>query len=147
MGDCVGGPQFTHVAFDDFRVVRDNLNGGSRMTCDRLIPFCMFTDPELARVGLNERAAKARGIAYRLAKMPMAGVQRAVTLGETRGFAKVLVDAESDRILGFAAFGARRPGGRHVGRLRIILQFDERTAIACNRARRVTRFTRLDTLH
>ena len=106
MGDCAGSPQFTHVAFDDFRVVRDNLNGGSRTTRDRLIPFCMFTDPELARVGLNEREAKARGIAYRLAKMPMAGVLRAVTLGETRGFVKILVDAESDRILGFTAFGA-----------------------------------------
>jgi pyruvate/2-oxoglutarate dehydrogenase complex dihydrolipoamide dehydrogenase (E3) component len=106
VGDCAGSPQFTHVAFDDFRVVRDNLNGGSRTTRDRLIPFCMFTDPELARVGLNEREAKARGIAYRLAKMPMAGVLRAVTLGETRGFVKMLVDAESDRILGFTAFGA-----------------------------------------
>ena len=106
VGDCAGSPQFTHVAFDDFRVVRDNLNGGSRTTHDRLIPFCMFTDPELARVGLNEREAKARGIAYRLAKMPMAGVLRAVTLGETRGFVKILVDAESDRILGFTAFGA-----------------------------------------
>src|SRR6516165_807506 len=106
VGDCAGSPQFTHVVLDDFRVVRDNLNGGSRTTRDRLIPFCMFTDPELARVGLNEREAKARGIAYRLAKMPMAGVLRAVTLGETPGFVKTLVDAESDHILGFTAFGA-----------------------------------------
>ena len=106
MGDCAGSPQFTHVAFDDFRVVRDNLNGGSRTTRDRLIPFCIFTDPELARVGLNESEAKRRGIGYRLAKMPMAAVFRAVTLGETRGFVKMLVDAESNRILGFTAFGA-----------------------------------------
>jgi pyruvate/2-oxoglutarate dehydrogenase complex dihydrolipoamide dehydrogenase (E3) component len=106
MGDCAGSPQFTHVAYDDFRVVRDNLNGGSRTTRDRLIPFCMFTDPELVRVGLNEREAKTRGITYRLAKMPMAGVLRAVALGETRGFVKILVDAESDHILGFTAFGA-----------------------------------------
>jgi pyruvate/2-oxoglutarate dehydrogenase complex dihydrolipoamide dehydrogenase (E3) component len=106
MGDCAGSPQFTHVAFDDFRVVRDNLNGGSRTTRDRLIPFCMFTDPELARVGLNETEAKRRGTAYRLAKMPMAGVLRAVAIGETRGFVKMLVDSESDRILGFTAFGA-----------------------------------------
>jgi pyruvate/2-oxoglutarate dehydrogenase complex dihydrolipoamide dehydrogenase (E3) component len=106
MGDCAGSPQFTHVAFDDFRVVRDNLNGGSRSTRDWLIPFCMFTDPELARVGLNETEAKKRGIAYRLAKMPMAGVLRAVALGETRGFVKMLIDAQSDRILGFTAFGA-----------------------------------------
>jgi pyruvate/2-oxoglutarate dehydrogenase complex dihydrolipoamide dehydrogenase (E3) component len=74
MGDCAVSPQFTHVAYDDFRVVRDNLNGGNRTTRDRLIPFCMFTDPELARVGLNETEAKKRGIVYRLAKMPMAAV-------------------------------------------------------------------------
>jgi pyruvate/2-oxoglutarate dehydrogenase complex dihydrolipoamide dehydrogenase (E3) component len=106
MGDCAGSPQFTHVAFDDFRVVRDQLNGGSRTTHDRLVPFCMFTDPELARVGLNESEAKRRGIAYRLAKMSMAGVLRAVAIGETRGFLKILVDAESDRILGFTGYGA-----------------------------------------
>ncbi|HEX7798567.1 MAG TPA: mercuric reductase [Vicinamibacterales bacterium] len=105
MGDCAGSPQFTHVAFDDFRVVRDNLNGGSRTTRDRLIPFCLFTDPELARVGLNESEAKTRGIAYRLAKIPMAAVLRAVTLSETRGFAKMLIDAQSDRILGFSVVG------------------------------------------
>ena len=105
MGDCAGSPQFTHVAFDDFRVVRDNLNGGNRTTSDRLIPFCMFTDPELARVGLNESEAKKRGIGYRLAKLPMAAVLRAVTLGETRGFIKIVVDAHSDHILGFTALG------------------------------------------
>ncbi|HEX4266902.1 MAG TPA: mercuric reductase [Steroidobacteraceae bacterium] len=106
MGDCAGSPQFTHVAFDDFRVVHDNLNGGSRSTRDRLIPYCMFTDPELARVGLNEAEAKRRGIGYRLAKLPMAAVLRAVTLGETHGFVKILIEAETDRILGFTAFGA-----------------------------------------
>lgn len=108
MGDgrLRGQSAFTHVAYDDFRVVRDNLNGGNRTTRDRLIPFCMFTDPELARVGLNESEAKRRGIAYRLAKMPMATVLRAVTLGETRGFLKMLVDAGSDRIVEFTAFGA-----------------------------------------
>ncbi len=105
MGDCAGSPHFTHVAFDDFRVVRDNLNGGSRTTRDRLIPFCIFTDPELARVGLNESEAKQRGIGYRLAKIPMAGVLRAVTLSETRGFVKILIDAQTDRILGFTALG------------------------------------------
>ncbi len=105
MGDCAGSPQFTHVAFDDFRVVRDNLNGGSRTTRDRLIPFCMFTDPELARVGLNESEAKRLGIAYRLAKMPMAAVLRAIALGETSGFVKMLIDAQSDRILGFTVLG------------------------------------------
>ncbi len=106
MGDCAGSPQFTHVAFDDFRVVRDNLNGGNRTTRDRLIPFCMFTDPELARVGLNESEAKRRGIGYRLAKTPMAAVLRAVTLSETRGFVKILIDDRNDRILGFTVLGA-----------------------------------------
>jgi pyruvate/2-oxoglutarate dehydrogenase complex dihydrolipoamide dehydrogenase (E3) component len=106
MGDCAGSPKFTHVAFDDFRIVRENLNGGSRTTRGRLIPFCMFSDPELARVGVNETEAKAQGTPYRLAKMPMAGVLRAVAIGETRGFVKMLLAAEDDRILGFTAFGA-----------------------------------------
>jgi len=85
--------------------VRDNLNGGNRTTRDRLIPFCIFTDPELARVGLNESQAQKQGIPYRLAKIPMAKVRRAHTLSETRGFLKALVSAETDEILGFTAFG------------------------------------------
>ena len=106
MGDCAGSPQFTHVAYDDFRVVHANLNGGSRTTRDRLVPYCVFIDPELARVGLNEAEAKRRGIAYRLAKLPMAAVLRAVAIGETGGFVKMLIDAQSDHILGFTALGA-----------------------------------------
>lgn len=105
MGDCAGSPHFTHVAFDDFRVVRDNLNGGHRTTKDRLVPFCIFTDPELARVGLNESEARSGGIEYRIAKMPMATVLRTRTLSEPRGFMKMLIDGYSDRILGFTAFG------------------------------------------
>ena len=106
VGDCAGSPQFTHVGFDDFRIVRDNWNGGHRTTRERLIPYCVFTDPELARVGLNEMEARRAGIAYRIARLPMAAVLRARTLSETRGFLKALVDAHSDRILGFTAFGA-----------------------------------------
>ena len=106
MGDCAGSPQFTHVAFDDFRVVRDNLNGGSRTTSDRLVPFCMFTDPELARVGLNESEARARQIAYRSARLPMAAVLRTRTTSEPRGFMNMLIAEGSDRILGFTVFGA-----------------------------------------
>lgn len=106
VGDCAGSPQFTHVAFDDFRVVRDTLHGGTRTTRDRLVPFCMFTDPELARVGLNESEAKARGINYRLATRPMSAVLRTRTLSEPRGFMKMLIDSGSDRILGFTVFGA-----------------------------------------
>lgn len=106
VGDCAGSPQFTHVAFDDFRVVRDVLNGATRTTRDRLVPFCMFTDPVLARVGLNEAEAKARGIDYRLATLPMSAVLRTRTLSEPRGFMKMLIDTASDRILGFTVFGA-----------------------------------------
>jgi pyruvate/2-oxoglutarate dehydrogenase complex dihydrolipoamide dehydrogenase (E3) component len=105
MGECAGSPQFTHVAFDDFRVVRDNLNGGARTTTGRLIPFCMFLDPELARVGCNETEAKRRGIGYRLLRLPMAAVLRTRTLSEPRGFLKMLIAADSDEILGFTAFG------------------------------------------
>ena len=82
-----------------------NLSGGNRTTTGRQVPFCLFTDPELARVGLNEREASERGIRYRLAKLPMEAVFRARTLSETRGFLKALVEERSDRILGFTAFG------------------------------------------
>jgi pyruvate/2-oxoglutarate dehydrogenase complex dihydrolipoamide dehydrogenase (E3) component len=104
MGECAGSPQFTHVAFDDFRVVHENLTGGNRTTQGRLVPFCMFTDPELARVGLSESEAQRQQIRYRLAKIPGDAVLRARTLSETRGFLKALVSAESDEILGFTAF-------------------------------------------
>jgi len=104
MGDCAGSPQFTHVAYDDFRVVHDNLIGGNRTTKNRLVPFCMFTDPELARVGRNESEARRDGIEYRLAKMPMADVLRTRTVSEPRGFLKMLIGARSDELLGFTAF-------------------------------------------
>jgi pyruvate/2-oxoglutarate dehydrogenase complex dihydrolipoamide dehydrogenase (E3) component len=106
MGECAGSPQFTHAAFDDFRVVHDNLTGGSRTTTDRLVPYCLFTDPELARVGLNESEARRRGIEYRLLTQPMAAVLRTRTLSEPRGFMKMLLAADSDEILGFTVFGA-----------------------------------------
>jgi pyruvate/2-oxoglutarate dehydrogenase complex dihydrolipoamide dehydrogenase (E3) component len=107
MGDCAGSPHFTHVAFDDFRIVRDNLDGGNRTTKDRLVPFCLFTDPELARVGLNESEARKRAIRYRVAKLPMAAVLRTRTLSEMRGFMKALIAADSDEILGFTALGTQ----------------------------------------
>ena len=105
IGESAGSPQFTHIAFDDFRVIRDNLAGGNHVTTGRQVPFCMFTDPEFARIGLSETEARARGLAYRLFKIPMATVLRTRTLSETRGFMKALVDTGSDRILGFTAFG------------------------------------------
>src|SRR5262249_55624270 len=96
---------FTHVGEDDCRVVLDNLAGGRRTTRGRLIPYCLFTDPEVAHVGLSETEAAARGVSYRIARMPMAGVLRARTLSQTRGVMKALVGGEDDRILGFTAFG------------------------------------------
>ena len=102
VGDCAGSPHFTHIAFDDFRVVRDNLTGPQRTTTGRQIPFCMFTDPEFARIGLSETEARERGISYRLAKIPINSVLRTRTLSETKGFLKVLI-ADDDRILGFTA--------------------------------------------
>src|SRR5260370_40337585 len=104
-GDCAGSPQFTHAAFDDFRVVLANLTGGSRTTRDRLIPYCLFTDPELAHVGMNEADATAKKLPYRVARLPRKFVLRTRTLSQTRGFIKALIGAD-DRILGFTAFGA-----------------------------------------
>ncbi len=105
IGEVAGSPQFTHISVDDFRVVHDNLNGIHHVTIGRQVPYCLFTDPELARIGLNENAARAQGVAYRLFKVPMESNLRAHTLSETRGFVKALVEADSDRILGFTAFG------------------------------------------
>jgi pyruvate/2-oxoglutarate dehydrogenase complex dihydrolipoamide dehydrogenase (E3) component len=105
IGEVAGSPQFTHISVDDFRVVHDNLNGVDHVTTGRQVPYCLFTDPELARIGLNENEAKARGIAYRLFKVPMESNLRARTLSETRGFVKALVEADGDHILGFTAFG------------------------------------------
>jgi pyruvate/2-oxoglutarate dehydrogenase complex dihydrolipoamide dehydrogenase (E3) component len=106
VGDCAGSPQFTHAAFDDFRVVRDGLAGGSRSTTGRLMPSCLFVEPELARVGLSESEARQRGIPYLLLKLPMKAVLRTRTTGELSGFLKALVDPESSRILGFTGMGS-----------------------------------------
>jgi pyruvate/2-oxoglutarate dehydrogenase complex dihydrolipoamide dehydrogenase (E3) component len=106
MGDCAGSPQFTHVAGDDFRVVRDNLGGGNRSTRDRLVPYCMFTDPPLAHVGMSERDAQRNGLTVRVAKLPMSAVLRTEATDETQGFMKALVGADDDRILGFTMLGA-----------------------------------------
>jgi len=105
VGESAGSPQFTHIAFDDFRVIRDNLAGGHHVTTGRQVPSTLFTDPELARIGLSEGEAREQGLSYRLFKVPMVAVLRTRTLSETRGFLKALVDTGSDRILGFTAFG------------------------------------------
>jgi pyruvate/2-oxoglutarate dehydrogenase complex dihydrolipoamide dehydrogenase (E3) component len=105
IGEVAGSPQFTHVSVDDFRVVHASITDGKRVTTGREIPFCLFTDPEFARIGLSEKEAKEQGTAYRLFKIPMEAVMRATTLSETKGFLKALVEVDSDRILGFTALG------------------------------------------
>jgi pyruvate/2-oxoglutarate dehydrogenase complex dihydrolipoamide dehydrogenase (E3) component len=105
MGECAGSPQFTHVSVDDFRIIRDNLAGGKRSTRDRLVPYCVFTDPPLARVGLSESEAQRQGVAARVARLSMNSVLRTQTTDETLGFMKVLV-GNDDRILGFTMIGS-----------------------------------------
>jgi len=106
IGECAGSPQFTHVSIDDFRIIRDNLAGADRSTRGRLVPYCMFTEPPLARVGLSEREARQQGIVTRVGRLPMSGVRRTATTGETQGFMKVLIARNDDRILGFTMIGA-----------------------------------------
>jgi pyruvate/2-oxoglutarate dehydrogenase complex dihydrolipoamide dehydrogenase (E3) component len=106
MGDCAGSPAFTHMAFDDFRIVRDNLAGRQRSSTGRQVPSCLFTEPELARVGLNEVEARRQGVTYRLTELPISSILRTRTTGERRGKLKALIGAD-DRILGFTALGPR----------------------------------------
>lgn len=103
-GEVAGQPQFTHVAYDDFRILRDNFAGSNRTTTGRQVPYALFTDPEVAHIGLTETQARKQNLAYRLFKIPMAADLRTRTLSETRGFMKALV-AEDDSILGFTVFG------------------------------------------
>jgi pyruvate/2-oxoglutarate dehydrogenase complex dihydrolipoamide dehydrogenase (E3) component len=106
IGECAGSPQFTHISEDDFRIIRDNLAGNARTTRERLVAYCMFTDPPLARVGLSEGEAERRGIVPRVLKLPMNSVLRAQATDERQGFMKALIAEDDDRILGFAMIGA-----------------------------------------
>ncbi|HYD15411.1 MAG TPA: FAD-dependent oxidoreductase [Hyphomicrobium sp.] len=105
LGEAAGSPQFTHVSVDDFRIIRDNLAGGNRRTDDRLVPYVVFTDPPLARVGLSENEARRQGIAVRIAKVSTSAVLRTEATEETQGFLKALVGSD-DRIVGFAMIGS-----------------------------------------
>jgi pyruvate/2-oxoglutarate dehydrogenase complex dihydrolipoamide dehydrogenase (E3) component len=105
MGEGAGSPQFTHVSVDDFRIIRDNLAGGKRSTRDRLVPYCLFTDPPLGHVGLSEREAQRQGVSVRVAKLPMSAVLRTEATDEKQGFMKALVGSD-DRILGFTMIGS-----------------------------------------
>jgi pyruvate/2-oxoglutarate dehydrogenase complex dihydrolipoamide dehydrogenase (E3) component len=105
LGECTGGPHFTHVSEDDFKIVRDNLAGANRSTRDRLVPYCLFTDPQLAHIGIGEEDARRQGLSVRVAKLPMQAVLGAQATDQTQGFMKALVGDGDDRILGFTMIG------------------------------------------
>jgi len=120
LGDVKGGPAFTHISYDDFRIIRANLlQGGDATTTKRLVPYTVFTDPQLGRVGLSEREARAQGREYRVARMPMSKVARALEMDEPRGVMKVLVEAHSGRILGAAILGIE--GGEILAMLQLAM--------------------------
>src|SRR4029077_10707679 len=105
MGEGAGSPLFTHVCVAVLRSIKHNLAGANRSTRDRLVPYCMFTDPQLAHVGLSEREAQHQGIAVRIARLPMSAVLRTHTTDETQGFMKALIGSD-DRIVGFTMIGS-----------------------------------------
>jgi pyruvate/2-oxoglutarate dehydrogenase complex dihydrolipoamide dehydrogenase (E3) component len=120
LGDVKGGPAFTHISYDDFRIIRANLlEGGDRTTADRPVPYTVFMDPQLGRIGLNEREAKKLGRPYRVATMPMSYVARALEMDESRGMMKVLVDPTSRQILGAAVLGIE--GGELMAALQLAM--------------------------
>ena len=120
LGDINGGPAFTHISYDDFRIIRANLiDGTSATTRDRLVPYTVFIDPQLGRVGLTEQEARAQGRSIRVAKLPMTSVARALEVDETRGFMKAIVDAETEQILGAAVLGIE--GGEVMAALQIAM--------------------------
>jgi len=120
IGDVKGGPAFTHISYDDYRVLRANWLEGADATIDgRYVPNTMFIDPQLATVGINEAEAKRRGLNYRVAKLPMASVARAIEMSETRGFMKAIVDADTGQILGCTILGIE--GGEIMSMLQIAM--------------------------
>lgn len=123
LGDVKGGPAFTHVSYDDHLIVYDNLFGsGTRATGGRIVPYALFTDPELGRVGLTEKEARAAGYRLKIGKMPMSWVARAIERNETAGMMKIVIDADTDRILGAAVLGSE--GGELVQTLMALMMAD-----------------------
>ena len=123
IGDVKGGPAFTHISYDDFRIISTNLlEGGNVTTADRLVPYTMFTDPQLGRIGLSEQEARDQGRDVLVAKIPMSYVARAIEMGETRGFMKAVIDAETNRILGCAVLGIE--GGEIMAMIQIAMMGD-----------------------
>lgn len=120
LGDVNGGPQFTHISYDDFRIIRTNLiKGGVASTSGRFVPYTVFMDPQLGRVGLTETKARADGLSIRVAKLPMASVARAIEMSETRGFIKAIVEANTNQILGCAVLGVE--GGEMMAMFQIAM--------------------------
>jgi pyruvate/2-oxoglutarate dehydrogenase complex dihydrolipoamide dehydrogenase (E3) component len=106
LGDVKGGPAFTHISYDDFRIIRSNLLEGKQASIEgRLVPYTVYIDPQLGRVGLTEKEALSRGLKIQIAKMPMTRVARALELDESRGFMKAIIDAETQQVLGAAVLG------------------------------------------
>ena len=120
LGDIKGGPAFTHISYDDFRILRANLlENGSATTANRLVPYTVFIDPQLGRIGLSETEARAQNRAIRVAKMPMNYVARALEVDESRGFMKAIVDANTNQILGATILGLE--GGEIMAQLQIAM--------------------------
>jgi len=123
IGDVRPGPKFTHISYDDFRILKANLiDGGSRSVSDRQVPYTVFIDPQLGRVGMSEQQAREAGVPYRIAKMPMRSVARALETDESRGMMKILVHAETDRIIGAAVLGIE--GGEVMSMIEIAMMGD-----------------------
>jgi pyruvate/2-oxoglutarate dehydrogenase complex dihydrolipoamide dehydrogenase (E3) component len=120
LGDVKGGPAFTHISYDDFRIIRTNLlQSGNATTMARPIPYTVFIDPQLGRIGLTEREARKEGRSFRIAQLPMSQVARALELGESRGVIKVLVDAETGCLLGATVLGIE--GGELMATLQVAM--------------------------
>jgi pyruvate/2-oxoglutarate dehydrogenase complex dihydrolipoamide dehydrogenase (E3) component len=120
IGDVKGGPQFTHISYDDYRIIRTNLiEGGEATVTDRMVPYTVFIDPQLGRVGLTEAEARARCLNVRVARLPMTSVARAIEMSETRGFIKAVVNAETELILGCSVLGVE--GGELMAMVQIAM--------------------------
>lgn len=123
LGDVKGGPAFTHVSYDDYLVITDNLVNGKNRTIDnRVVPYALYTDPELGRIGLSEREARAKGYRLKIGNVPMAYVARAIERGETKGLMKIVINADNDRILGATILGPE--GGELVQILMALMMAD-----------------------
>jgi pyruvate/2-oxoglutarate dehydrogenase complex dihydrolipoamide dehydrogenase (E3) component len=121
LGDVTGGPAFTHISYNDFIIVYGNLIEKQNLdTKDRPVPYCMFTDPQLGRVGISEADAKKQGLNYTVTKLPMTSVARAIESGDTRGFMKAIVDPETKKILGVAVIGTE--GGEVMSVLQMAME-------------------------